>query len=218
MRASSLRPSPSMIVAMLALFISLGGVSYAVATGSIDSRELKDNAIRSKDVRNDAVRGVDVRESTLGQVPSAAAAGDAARLGGLEPGAFLRSDAAAGGDLAGTFPNPTLAAGSVGSGAVEDASLRASDLSVYTTDVSVTINIPAHSCHNNDFAVPQIQAGDRVLLFTRNVETDPDVQARVIVDSQFATENGRLPFRACNLGAAALTNETIPVNVIVIRP
>jgi hypothetical protein len=33
------RPSPALIVACLALFLSLGGVSYGVATGFIDSRE-----------------------------------------------------------------------------------------------------------------------------------------------------------------------------------
>jgi hypothetical protein len=97
-------PSPALVIACVALFVSLGGVSYGLAKGSIDSREIKNNTIRSKDVRNNTlrtfdirnneVRGFDVRNSTiqgrdvafntltgndvaensLGKVPSAAAA------------------------------------------------------------------------------------------------------------------------------------------------
>jgi hypothetical protein len=97
-------PSPALVIACVALFVSLGGVSYGLATGSIDSREIKNNTVRSKDVRNNTlrtfdirnneVRGFDVRnstiqgrdvafntltgsdisESSLGKVPSATAA------------------------------------------------------------------------------------------------------------------------------------------------
>jgi hypothetical protein len=113
------RPSPAMIVASLALFVSLSGVSYGVATGFIDSREIKNDTIRAKDIkaqavgtselkqndvrgrdiRNstvttrdisfDTIKGEDVRESTLGTVP------DSARLGGLIPSSFARAGAPA---------------------------------------------------------------------------------------------------------------------------
>jgi hypothetical protein len=59
------RPSPAMLVALTALFISLGGVSYGVATGSIDSREIKNNTVGTKDLRNNDVRGKDIRNSTI---------------------------------------------------------------------------------------------------------------------------------------------------------
>jgi hypothetical protein len=98
------RPSPALVISMIALFVSLSGVSYGVATGFIDSREIKNNEIRSidirnneirtRDLRNNEVRGIDIRnstvqgrdialntvtgedinESTLGKVPSATAA------------------------------------------------------------------------------------------------------------------------------------------------
>jgi hypothetical protein len=48
-----------------AVFIALGGSSYAVATGAIGSRELKNNAVRGVDLRNNDVRSVDVRNGTL---------------------------------------------------------------------------------------------------------------------------------------------------------
>jgi hypothetical protein len=83
------KPSPALIVACVALFCSLGGVSYGVATGFIDSREIKNNTIRAKDIRNgqvtsadlrdDNVSGADVNESSLGKVPSAASADSAAK-------------------------------------------------------------------------------------------------------------------------------------------
>jgi hypothetical protein len=99
-----------MAVALIALFVSLGGVSYALATGSIDSREIKNNTIRTQDIRNNQVRGRDIRNSTirgrdvgldaltgldineskLGKVPSAALA-DAAAMG-LSPVAYARVD------------------------------------------------------------------------------------------------------------------------------
>jgi hypothetical protein len=69
------RPTPALVIALLALFISLSGVSYGVATGFIDSREIKnneirsldirDNQIRSRDIRNNEVRGRDIRNSTV---------------------------------------------------------------------------------------------------------------------------------------------------------
>ncbi len=59
------RPSPALVIACLALFISLGGVSYGVATGFIDSRELKNNTIRTQDLRNNDIRNRDIRNSTI---------------------------------------------------------------------------------------------------------------------------------------------------------
>ncbi len=69
------RPSPALAISLLALFLSLGGVSYGVANGYIDSREIRNNTvstrdlrnndIRTKDLRNNEVRGVDIRNSTI---------------------------------------------------------------------------------------------------------------------------------------------------------
>ena len=58
-------PSPALVISCVALFVSLGGVSYGLAKGSIDSREIKNNTVRSGDVRNDTLRSKDVRNNTL---------------------------------------------------------------------------------------------------------------------------------------------------------
>jgi len=70
-----LLPSPAMAVALLALFVSLGGVSYGLASGSISTREIRNNTIRSSDIRNgqvssrdlrdNNVRGIDIRNNSL---------------------------------------------------------------------------------------------------------------------------------------------------------
>jgi hypothetical protein len=67
--------SPAMVISLVALFVSLGGVSYGIATGLIDSREIKDNTVRTRDLRNNdvrtrdlrnnEVRGLDIRNSTV---------------------------------------------------------------------------------------------------------------------------------------------------------
>jgi hypothetical protein len=71
------------VTATIALFVALGGTSYAVATGSIGSRELKNNGVRSKDLRNNDVRGKDVRQGTL-------------RSGDVADGSLLEEDFKAG--------------------------------------------------------------------------------------------------------------------------
>jgi len=57
--------SPATPLAGLALFVSLGGVSYGVATGSIDSREILNGTVQSRDVRDGSVQGRDVANGTL---------------------------------------------------------------------------------------------------------------------------------------------------------
>ena len=64
-------------IGLLALFVALGGTSYAVATGSINSREIKNGSIRSKDIRDGQVSTRDVKNASLlsadfkpGQLPA----------------------------------------------------------------------------------------------------------------------------------------------------
>ena len=62
---SSLRKrlSYSNVTATLALFIALGGTSYAVL--NVDSGDVVNNSLRSADLRNNSVRSRDVRDRTL---------------------------------------------------------------------------------------------------------------------------------------------------------
>src|SRR4051812_26469472 len=59
------RMSPATAVAGVALFVSLGGVSYGVARGTIDSREIKNGTVQSRDVRDGSLKGRDLANGTL---------------------------------------------------------------------------------------------------------------------------------------------------------
>ena len=52
------------VTSLMALFIALGGTSYAVST--IGSKEIKNNSVRSIDVRNGQLRSRDVKRGSLG--------------------------------------------------------------------------------------------------------------------------------------------------------
>jgi hypothetical protein len=57
-------PSPSMVVACAALFVSLGGVSYAVAT--IDSGDIVNGSIRNRDFKDGTLRGQEAKQDGFG--------------------------------------------------------------------------------------------------------------------------------------------------------
>ncbi|MEA2407432.1 MAG: hypothetical protein QOE69_1551 [Thermoleophilaceae bacterium] len=71
-------PSPAMAVALVALFMAMGGSAYAFV---VTSGSIKNNTIRSVDVRNGGLLGKDfrkngvggaaIKESTLSTVPGA---------------------------------------------------------------------------------------------------------------------------------------------------
>jgi len=120
-------PSHNTVIAYLALFVALGGSAYAATQlpkNSVGTKQLKANAVTTAKIKNgavngakigaNAVTGANVDESTLGRVPSAAAAetattaghantasnatnaasaNDAKALGGVPSGGFLRTNA-----------------------------------------------------------------------------------------------------------------------------
>jgi hypothetical protein len=84
MRFRSRRPSPALVVAVIALIVALGGTGYAAVTlpaNSVGSKQLKrkavttnkirDNAVTGSKVKRNTLRGRNINESTLAQVPNA---------------------------------------------------------------------------------------------------------------------------------------------------
>jgi hypothetical protein len=68
------RPSPALVVAVIALVVAMGGTAYAgfrVPRNSVGSNQLKKNAVTNKKIANGAVTGAKIKLSTLGTVPSA---------------------------------------------------------------------------------------------------------------------------------------------------
>lgn len=79
MNTTPRRPSLALVLALLALVVALGGTAGALpGKGSIQSNDIKKNAIKSKHVKNDQLKGADIKETSLGQVPAAAAADNGA--------------------------------------------------------------------------------------------------------------------------------------------
>jgi hypothetical protein len=86
-------PSPAMTVALLALFMAMGGSAYALV---VTSGSIRNNTIRSVDVRNGGLLGKDfrkngvgggaIKESTLGTVPGALVAHGSARYSVVNAG------------------------------------------------------------------------------------------------------------------------------------
>ena len=74
---------------MTALFLSLGGVSYGLATGVISGREIKYNTITIKDVKKDRLGGGSIKESSLGTVPGAFVAHGSVRFAVVNGGGQL---------------------------------------------------------------------------------------------------------------------------------
>jgi len=85
----SRRPSASLVIACLALFVALGGGAYAAAKldkNSVTSKQVKNASLKGKDLKDDTVTGKQIKEEKLGQVPSAASSdksGDSAKLAGV---------------------------------------------------------------------------------------------------------------------------------------
>ena len=134
------RPSPALVISCIALFVSLGGVSYGVATGFIDSREIKNNSVRSADIRNSSVegrdvapntlKGADISEQDLGKVPTASVADTA----GTATSAGTAATAGSAGSVAGVTLKSFNWQGQTDSGWVEVLNLGGLKLEAQCTD------------------------------------------------------------------------------------
>lgn len=164
--------NPASLIAMVALFVALGGVSYAAAT--IGSKEIKNNSIRSVDVRNggltgkdlrkDSVGGAKIKESTLGQVPSAQQAQDAVNAESATNAQNAvkaqSADNAVNAESA-TSAQTAAAVGpnGVGTGALQSGSVSASKLAA-TTRRSTAVSVAAGG---TQLVTAGCQPGERML-------------------------------------------------------
>ena len=57
------RPQPALVVALLALFVALGGTSYAALT--VTGANVRNGSLTGTDIKNGSLRGADVRNGSL---------------------------------------------------------------------------------------------------------------------------------------------------------
>ena len=65
-------PSPAMVISLIALFVALGGTSYAAVTAlpsnSVGTSQLKNNAVTKAKIKDDAVTAAKISGSAAGAV------------------------------------------------------------------------------------------------------------------------------------------------------
>src|SRR5437588_13099901 len=86
------RPSPALVISLIAVIVALGGTSYAalsVPKNSVGTKQLKKGAVTTSKIKNGAVTGKKIKLSTLHAVPTAVTALNANALGGQPAAAFI---------------------------------------------------------------------------------------------------------------------------------
>ena len=92
-RIRRLLPSPAMVVAVVALVMSLGGSAYAlvitgksIKNGTVTNKDIRNHSLTGNDMRKNSVGGGAIDEATLGPVPSAFLAGGGSRFAVVNAG------------------------------------------------------------------------------------------------------------------------------------
>ncbi len=96
-------PSPAMLVALVALFVAIGGSAYAAIR--ITSRNVVNNSLVGADIKNKALAGRDIKNDSLGRIPIKEERLDASKIG------TVKNSAAVGGTTAKKIEPFTLGAG-----------------------------------------------------------------------------------------------------------
>jgi hypothetical protein len=184
------RPSFATVVALLALFIALGGPAEAqrlLGKGDVNSRVVKDRSLKTRDLSRRTVR--QLRVTPNGSITEAKIRNGSITPGKLAPGAV------------GT---PAIAEGAVMSAQVANGSLSAADLGRFWGRFRSTIGPIAHGeCWSGEPAgLPPELAG--VDISNDLVLVQPDdrwLERRLTFNVRASSIPSRFVLAACNVGA-----------------
>jgi hypothetical protein len=184
------RPSFAVVIALLALFVALGGPAEAqrlLGKGDVNSRVVKDRSLKTRDLSRRAVR--DLRATPNGSVTEAKI-----RNGAVTPGKLA----------VGAVTAPAIADSAVGGTQVANGSLSAADLGRFWGRFRATIGpIPIGKCWSGEPAgLPPELAG--VDISNDLVLVQPDdrwLERRLTFSVRASSIPSRFVLAACNVGA-----------------
>jgi hypothetical protein len=221
------RPSPAMLVALIALFVALGGTSYAamkLPANTVGSAQVINGSLQTGDLAKKTAAALKGKPGGRGPqgMPGATGAAGASGPAGKDGSNATINGVAAGGDLAGTFPNPMIANGAVGAAAMLDNSvtgakvangtLRIADLFAIKQTATINVpSIPASSCTGFTIASAGTNPGDIAFGFAPLDLSDE----LVLPPSMFGTA-GETPLKICNVGGTALDPPSMTYTVYII--
>jgi hypothetical protein len=180
------------VIATLALFVALGGSSYAAIT--ITGKNVKDGSLTGKDVKNRSLATTDLSKKAVKSLTGKKGAGGARGAQGPQG--------------AQGAPAPT---NSITGANVVDNSLTTADFA--GTDGSGTFDasgIAAGQCLQVDIAVSGARQGEGVMIATKAA-----IQNGVVIYGQRVATDGHVEADVCNFSGGVMTAiNGLPIRVI----